>query len=229
MAIEFVQYDDYKISAANQASIANDTALNTTTGNLIVVCVTAWVGGAINNVSDTAGNTYIRATGIEHATSPNQNAEIWYAKNITGNASNITTVAFTTLSSYPFISVAEFSGADTSSPLDDTSTNEDTSETDHSSGDMTASTSDSVIIGVSCFSVNTLTTVGTGFTILKSVVTTYDFAEYRIITSTGDYDADFTTSILNAAIAGAIFKGTGTSPSTLSNIQSITGVGNIQW
>ena len=132
MAIEFVQYDDF-YSISSETTIANDTALSTTSGNFIVVIVGLYsTTTTVSSISDTAGNTYVKAIG-ENLGLWNERKEIWYAENITGNANNITTVTFSASVLYRYISVAEFSGVATSSSLDDISHNE-TEGTEHSSG-----------------------------------------------------------------------------------------------
>lgn len=206
MPIQFIQYDDY-LSTTSAITVTNDTPLNTTTGNCLIVVVNCYgVGDIVSSITDTAGNTYVKAEGQNTAT--NERSEIWYALNITGNAANITLVTYNGTTSYRYISVAEFSGIVTASALDDTSYNTN-STTSHTSGTMTASVNNAVIIG--CLNgVGTEDyTVGTSFTTFSSDITlVYNFAEYRIISSAEDYSATCTSGTTNSTIMiGAIFKG----------------------
>ena len=95
-------------------------ALSTTTGNLLVIAV-AWSSTAatISGITDTAGNTYSKCTGTYSAANSVAD-EIWYAKNITGNASNVVTVTWTPSNTATFNGVTQlqYSGADTVSPFE---------------------------------------------------------------------------------------------------------------
>src|SRR6266542_3306955 len=70
------------------------TAANHATGNLVVVGVhTLTSTDAVSTVTDTAGNSYQRA-GTKVSSAAGGSGEIWYATNVTGNASNVVTVTF---------------------------------------------------------------------------------------------------------------------------------------
>lgn len=89
------------------------SAINATGGNLIVGAV-KYEGASSTTVTvaDTAGNTYTVLTGRKHST-----ANLWvypfYARNITGNASNVVTATFGASQQYRGIAVAQYSGLDT--------------------------------------------------------------------------------------------------------------------
>ena len=207
MAIAFVQYDDYYNSVTG-GTIANDTALNTTTGNFIVAIIGTYASnGVVSKVEDTAGNTYVKAVGEFRAGTSTERQEIWYAENITGNAANVTTATFTA-STTRYISVAEFSGVATSSSLDDTSYAAMVTQTTHSSGNATSSAAGGLIIGGLNLVDSENVTKGAGFTDLSSDITLiYEYAEYMILGAAGDYDADCTTGTTSSSImACVIFK-----------------------
>lgn len=213
MAITFVQYDDVINTGSTELNtIANDNALSTTTGNFIVVIVNAYSGTAdacvVTGVADTAGNTYEKATGVYRlGGTSGERTEIWYAKNITGNAANITTATFTGTVGYRYISVSEFSGI--GEILDDTSSQATDTSTSHSSGIATLSKVNGLIIGSYNASATEDITVGSGFATLSSDLTAvYDLAEYDIISGTGDYAATCTTGTTTSSIMTcAIFSG----------------------
>ena len=69
----------------------------------------------ISSVTDSPGNTYSLAVGPTSATGLQQS--IYYAKNIAGG-SNTVTVTFNQAAAYPDVRILEYSGLDTSSPLD---------------------------------------------------------------------------------------------------------------
>jgi len=210
MAIAFVQYDDFLGSGD---TIANDNALNTTTGNILIAVISNWDPiegfGVVTGVADTAGNTYTKAFGVyRDGGTSGERLEIWYAKNITGNANNITTATMTDMCQVAYISVSEFSGVDTTSPLDDFSTNSETNQTSHSSGNATSSAVGALIVGGYQGVDSENMTVGVGFTTLSSDLTSvYFLAQYEILGGAGDYDSDCTSGTTTSSINGcAIFK-----------------------
>lgn len=213
MAIAPVQYDDF-MDAGSDSTIANDTALNTTTGNFLKVEVNGYNAAndnaLVDSIADTAGNTYVKA--VEELTGGaniEEACSIWYAENITGNANNVTTITYKGDCTDRYISVTEFSGLAISSSLEDTASDISGDVTSHSSGNMTASTNDAVVIGGICTKTLVNMTAGTNFTEVTSDMTSvYHCAEYRIISSSGAYAATITTDGSTfAVICGAIFKG----------------------
>lgn len=100
--------------STSASSIATG-ATSSTTGNLICVFVRRDPSGTITSVTDTAGNTY---TSVVENTTGNPYLKCFYAKNITGNASNVVTAAFSGTIGYVWIHAIEVSGLDTSAPLD---------------------------------------------------------------------------------------------------------------
>jgi hypothetical protein len=89
-------------------------AVNVTTGNLLVVG-TRTNSGYVASVSDTAGNRFIRAFAYNHASQP---IELWYARNVTGHASDQVTVSYASGGGFPYLAVAQYSGVSTTTVLD---------------------------------------------------------------------------------------------------------------
>ena len=92
-----------------------------TSGDLNVVVI-GWGGtvATISSVSDTAGNTYILATGpTTLGTSGTQS--MYYAKNVfgAGPGVNTVTVVFNVPAMTPDLRILEYAGADLTNPLDD--------------------------------------------------------------------------------------------------------------
>ena len=226
MAISFVQYDDFR-TADNVATVANDTALNTTTGNLLVVAIgsssSTGDDAIVTGVADTEGNTYTKAIGAYRTTNTSDREEIWYAENITGNANNVTTATFTGNSDYCYISVAEFSGAATSSALLDTSSNAQYSSS-HTSAVATSTSTGDLIVGGGRDTDPKDITVGGGFTTLRSDLTSVvDFAEYLVLGASGNYAATYTTSAdTDSIVVCAIFAIA--SAAGPANVKSIKGL-----
>jgi hypothetical protein len=210
MAIQFIQYDDNYVTA-NATTIANDSALNTTTGNLIVVAVKNYnISGyaTVSSIADTAENSYTKAKDNDGLFT-SIGMEIWYAKNITGNANNIITVTFSKSTGNRYISVAEFSGADKTSPLIGTAAQTNGNTRAHSSGNVESVNIGDLLIGHCGNSGSAVNyTAGTGFTALSSDLTlVFDFAEYKILSAKGWQAATCATSDnVDSNMLAALFK-----------------------
>lgn len=120
MAIAHVQ-----TKAANTENSAHTTLALTfdssaTSGNLIVVSVGYYPAArSITSVTDSQGNTYtaVAAVFTTDAGDPHE-AQIYYAKNISGGSSFQITVTYDSSLSYSGMSASEYSGLDTTAPLD---------------------------------------------------------------------------------------------------------------
>ncbi len=114
MAIAFVKSTTSTPDADQSTSVAAP-AQNHASGNLIVVAVYGadpeGASPTVSSVSDTAGNTYYRAS---YQRGANYCLEIWYAFNITGNANNVVTVNYSTSVYYRIVQPHEYSGVMTS-------------------------------------------------------------------------------------------------------------------
>jgi hypothetical protein len=97
----------------------------------------------VSSVTDSKGNTYTRAAGPTPNTGLQQS--IYYAKNIAGG-SNTVTVKFNQAASYPNVNVLEYSGLDTTNPLD-VSHALSGSGTTASSGSATTTSANELIFG----------------------------------------------------------------------------------
>lgn len=108
----------YGWDGANNSTVAS-AAKNTTTGNLLAVCVTTQEGAGsttIDSVADTAGNTY--TAGTHYGAGGGGGMARWfYAYNITGNASNVVTATMSGNTRYKAIFQIEISGLDTSASV----------------------------------------------------------------------------------------------------------------
>jgi hypothetical protein len=106
-------------TAASAGTVAAPAQSNTT-GNLLVVFINFTdVSNVINvtGIADTAGNTYTPGTRFNSG-SNNGTSQMWYAKNIVGNASNVVTATLSASTTFRSPLVSEYSGLDTSTPLD---------------------------------------------------------------------------------------------------------------
>ena len=99
------------------------TISSTGSGNLLVV---AWMAGgtttSLSSVTDNAGNAYVEAGNAKSAdTGSNHMADVWYAKNTRAGATAITITPNPTGTSGAAV-IWEFSGVDTTAPLDQAAT-----------------------------------------------------------------------------------------------------------
>src|SRR5437016_2286642 len=84
-------------SAANGTSTSGTTlatsAISTTTGNLLAVGVYTVTGSTTSTITDTAGNTFTALTQA-FSVSSIYYMQWFYAKNITGNSSDVVTLTW---------------------------------------------------------------------------------------------------------------------------------------
>jgi hypothetical protein len=87
-------------------------------GNLIIAFVRMSSTWQTVSLTDTAGNTYTEAVSQVQAVDDHQ-VHISYAKNIAGGA-NAVTAQFSAANNHPWIALYEYSGLNTTAPLDQT-------------------------------------------------------------------------------------------------------------
>lgn len=84
------------------------------------VCSAEWNSVTVTgSLADTAGNTYTSAVRVAATVSGDPvTIEIWYAKNVIGNASNTVTITLSSALGFVRFGCRQYSGADIVSPLD---------------------------------------------------------------------------------------------------------------
>lgn len=196
MAQAFVQSVS-KSSTGSTPMTSSAFGSSTTTGNLIVVSVSddGGTAGGITSVTDSKSNTY---TKIANEQAGSSTLSMWYAKNITGGASHTVTIAWNTgLVSQASFVAQEFSGCDTSSPLD-RFTGATGSSTSPSSGATAATTTDAQLVvgGVAYFGTAVTPSAGSGYTNANSVAFTNASGseESKVIALAAAQTATFTLS-----------------------------------
>lgn len=163
-------------------------ATSLTAGNLIVVCINGQPPDVnsdyVTSIADTAGNTYTRISGKANGSS-DARMEVWYAKNVAGNASNIVTFTLGVSIAYYSGCSVQYSGLDTSAPLDATATGNG-SGTSVTSGSFTTIVADEVL--VACAAVFNggagAWTAGTGYTKRVEDDATITMFEDKIVSAT---------------------------------------------
>jgi RHS repeat-associated protein len=182
-----------KAHGANSVSFSSAV----TSGDTLVVGITVYNQTlAANDITDNKGNTYTKAAEAINGT---DHAAIYYAKNVTGGSSfQVSSVADGT------IAIHEYSGVDTSAPLDQTHTGTGTSN-QPSSGNVTTSNGNELYFGVAWSEGSGAWTAGSGYTLRQSETdnTTYErlATEDAIIASASTTAARFSITSSNAYAA----------------------------
>jgi hypothetical protein len=182
-AVSFVQVN-YKTSNPSGSSLVVPYPAAQTAGNLNIVVV-GWndTTSTVSSITDTRGNTYTRAVGPTAGSALTET--IYYAKNIAAG-SNTVTVTFSKTAAYPDVRVLEYSGADTTNPLDVTAAAVGTGTTGNSGAATTTSANELVFGAGMTFDI--YNAAGSGFT--NRVITNFgDIAEDKSVTATGTYGA----------------------------------------
>ncbi len=146
MALAFVNSTNGGLNNGGTTTALAADAQTHTAGNLLVVGIRYFkdAGQTITSIMDTASNSYFQA--IEDVNAGNDSNQLWYAKNINGNASNVVTVNFSAGAAYCDVIVMQYSGADLSSPLDTTAGGGHTSAGTTTSDAFTTTQADEVIV-----------------------------------------------------------------------------------
>ena len=223
--ITFVQVDAITPQTPS-GSVILSYPLAQTVGNLNIVAV-GWndTTSTVSSVSDSRGNTYSQAgttisgTGLRQA--------IYYAKNIAGG-SNTVTVVFNQAAAYVDVRILEYSGLDTSSPLDVTAGAAGSSSSPNS-GAATTSLSNELIFGAG-MTAGTYSAAGTGFTLRIITTPDRDIAEDQLGSSAGSYSASAASTsspwVMQMATFKASGQGGGNPAPTVTSITPNTGTTN---
>jgi hypothetical protein len=173
-----------------QTSVTVTYAAAQRVGDLNVVVV-GWNDSTstVSTVTDTLGNAYTLAAGPTVQTGT-ATQSIFYAKNIVAAAAgaNSVTVKFNVAAAYPDIRILEYSGLDTTNPLDVSSGASGNGTTASSGPAVTTTYANDLIIAADVIQTGT-PGAGTGFT--KRIITNpdSDIVEDRVVTAIGSYTA----------------------------------------
>lgn len=179
---------------ASAASIASGAASHTA-GNYLAVFVDYDSDGTnqtrITSCTDTATNTYTRTTGVANATSLD-GMELWGAKNILGNASNVVTCNFSPDSAFRTIQVLQYAGPSTSSPVD--VFNSGTGTGTGASTPSLVTTAGGVIVAAATANAGAIWTAGSGYTFRITVGSDNSFSEDQIHAASGTFTVTGTSN-----------------------------------
>jgi hypothetical protein len=154
------------------------------------VVIVGWndTTSSVASVTDSLGNTYALAVGPT-AVSGFLTQSIYYLKNIGGAAAggNTVTVTFNQAAAFPDIRILEYSGVDTTSPVDVTASGSGNSNSAATNSVATTNASD-LILGAD--TIYTFTSgPGSGFISRTITSPDGDIAEDKIVSTTGGYSA----------------------------------------
>jgi chitodextrinase len=178
----------------NQSSVTVNFTSAQTAGNTNVIAIGFNdATSTISSVTDSKGNTYAVAAALARGSSLSQ--AVYYAKNIASATagSNTLTVTFSGSVPYADIRVAEYSGLDSTSPVDVTASASG-SATTANSGNVTTTSANELIYGAGMTGGGFSSTPINGFTTRVLTQPDTDIAIDKNVTSTGTYSATATVS-----------------------------------
>lgn len=195
-----------RTGSAGASDTVNCGAFAATTGNLIVVGIRTGSAATINSISDTASNTYIPVGTVFTDVG---RTWVFYAKNITGNATNVVTA---NLSSGDFTGVVvhEYSGAAKSAPLDNFTRKSSLVGGTSISSDPWDVAQDGVVFSFATQVANPVYTAGSGYTLSGNDGSNGAQGQYKINSAgiTGEVTSMSSNANANWAIWAVSFRGT---------------------
>lgn len=133
--------------AYGTAATSVATAATSLTGGNTLLVFTRQATGSVSSISDTAGNTFTAVTGSGNVSGSSTKMEFWYAKNVTGNGSNVVTANFSTSTGGRVVCTVQLSGASTTAPINYASAGRSvTTGTDITSNPYTTNAADAVLV-----------------------------------------------------------------------------------
>ena len=192
-------------SATPVATLSKAMPNPQTAANLNVVIV-GWSDtvATVSSVTDTEGNTYTLALPAVNGTGVSQ--AIYYAKNIVGDTGspNQVTVTFNQAAQAPDLRILEYSGVDTTSPLD-AATGQSGVGTLADTGTCTTTAAVDLIVGAGTTDTH-FTGPGSGFNLLDISSPNGSGSEHQITSAAGSCEATAPLTNGNWVMQAAAFK-----------------------
>lgn len=204
MAISLVQSKVVVVNGSDSTTLTfNSTPAS---GNLIVVAFSTFGATTTASVSDNKGNTYTQARRRDISAN-NEGVWLYYSPNVTSSATFTVTVNPGGASADITLVIAEFSGADTASPLDQSNDGGGDSTTP-SSGSVTTAQDGELYVGVLVHSnTNRTLTEGSGWSLIQENEGGTSNIPISVIFRTaaaGTYDANWTIGTSSSTYAALI-------------------------
>ena len=175
----FVQTKFAQVASGTTDSAAFSTA--NAAGNLIVAYVVWSSATSSVSLSDTRGNTYASAGPVTKWNGTAWSSQVFYAKNIAAGTNTVKATFSATISGFGLLYVHEYSGIDSTNPLDTAAAATGTTSA-MSSGAATPSNASDLIFGAGA-STSSITTKGAGFT--SRSTSSGNLTEDRLSTAAG--------------------------------------------
>jgi IPT/TIG domain len=192
-------------SSATVATLSETMPANQAAGHLNVVVV-GWsdTAATITSVTDTELNTYTLALPVVHGTGISQ--AIYYAKNIVGDTltPNQVTVLFNQAAVAPDLRIFEYSGLDTTSPLD-VAVSASGNGTLADTGACTTTATTDLILAAGTTN-NHFTGPGSGFNLLDISTPNGGSSQHQITSAVGSCEATGSLVSGNWVMQSAAFK-----------------------
>jgi hypothetical protein len=189
-----VRYVQGGSSSGTGTSVSFQLGVDETLGDLNVVGVSwASTGVTVTSVTDSDGNSYTQMSGSPIVLSGSGVLAVYYAADVRqGVARNTVTVSFSS-STGPILMVAEYAGLAVLSPLDASNTDNASSGTAATSGNVSTAHAHDLLVGIGA--AGATMTGGAGYT--TRVGANLDLIEDREVIATGSYSATATLSSSN--------------------------------
>jgi len=186
--VNFIQGDNATTETPQTTATVTYTAPQQAGGLNIVVVGWNDSTAQVQSVTDTVGNAYSLAVGPTVQPGVATQA-IYYAKNIVAATANqnTVTVTFTQAATSADVRIAEYSGLDTTNPLD-VSTAAQGNGTLSDSGSVTTTNGNDLLVAANQVQTGT-SGAGTGYTTLVITSPDADLLEDRVVTAAGNYNA----------------------------------------
>ncbi|HEY6272836.1 MAG TPA: Ig-like domain-containing protein [Terriglobales bacterium] len=215
---QFVQGAGCDSGAASSSSCGQNG--NSTTGNLILV-FNHWDNQTItvSSISDNLGNTYVPIGGPVNS-GPTARFQAWYAKNIKGGSPLEVTATYSgKTTSFSLVDVFEYSGLDTSAPLDVFASAAGSGMAQNSGPSPTTTASNETILGLFGYSsFASPYTAGADYTFVGYEASS--MLEDRSVTATGSYAATASSSVSTNWAAFVIGFKNASQPGAMSQVAS---------
>jgi chitodextrinase len=209
----FVQKNDGQITSGKSISVGFNSS--NVAGHLIVAYV-IWNNIGSVSLSDSRGNAYISAVGPTTFDSGKSSAQLFYAKNIAGGPNAVTATFSTSVTAYGILYIHEYSGLDTTAPLDVVAAASGTNA-NMNSGSVTTKNASDLLFGAGVSTLG-VTNAGTSY-----VVRSTDFgniSEDRNVSAVGSYNATATQNGNSWAMQFLALKAASGSVPTISSFTS---------
>lgn len=209
-AIAYVQSTQTNLgNQTSPATLAYTSSV--TSGSLLLVCVTLGLTTDPTSITDSLGQTFTKAVNGKNTTDNNSTVSLWYKESSAAGADTVS-VAYASAANIRF-AIAEYSGISISGSLDQINNAQADASTAINAGSVTTTQASELLAVCARNNTGVTFTAGTSYTMREQVPAAPNARaafEDRIVSSTGTYTGDMTTSgNVNWGAVIATFKAAG--------------------